>query len=107
MDEMMEALSSITSLLDLKNGTEPIQAIASSVGLNWAEIRDKFNGKEFSFAEAKDIIIRFGESLKVGSEQDDDQSEVDVAQDVQKPVIGVDFLRDALLKALGVDNESA
>jgi hypothetical protein len=107
MDEMMEALSSITSLLDLKNGTEPIQAVASSVGLNWAEIRDKLSGKEFSFEEAKDVIIRFGDSLRVGSEQVDDQSEVDTAQDVQKPVIGVDFLQNALLKALGVDNESA
>lgn len=106
MDEMMEALSSITSLLNLKDGTEPIQAVASSVGLNWAEIRDKLGQKEFSFEEAKDVIVRFGDSLRVGSEQVDDQSESDDVQDIQKPVIGVDFLRDALLKALGVDNES-
>lgn len=107
MDEMIEALSSLASLTSLKDGVEPIQAIASSVGLNWKEISEKIGNREFSFDEAKSIIAKFGDALRVGNEQDDDQSEVDEMGDVKKkPVIGVDFLQNALLKALGVNNDS-
>lgn len=107
MDEMMEALSSLASLTALKDGVEPIQAVASSVGLNWKEISEKLGNKEFSFDEAKEIITKFGESLRVGNEQNDDQSEADETGEVKKPVIGVDFLQNALLKALGVNDDSS
>lgn len=105
MDEMMEALSSIASLIGLKDGTEPMVAIASSVGLSWKEITEKVSDVKFSFDEVKKIIERFGESLRIGSEVNDDQSETEVAVEGAKPVIGVDFLRNALLQALGVGNE--
>jgi hypothetical protein len=107
MDEMMEALSSLASLTSLKDGVEPIQAVASSVGLNWKDISEKIGNKEFSFDEAKDIITKFGDALRVGSEQSDDQSETDEIGESKKPVIGVDFLQNALLKALGVNNDSS
>ena len=106
MDEMMEALSSLASLTNLKDGVEPIQAIASSVGLNWKEISGRLGNKEFSFDEAKEIIAKFGDALRVGNEQNDDQSEVDETSEAKKPVIGVDFLQNALLKALGVNDDS-
>jgi hypothetical protein len=107
MDEMMEALSSLASLTNLKDGVEPIQAVASSVGLSWKEISKKIGNKEFSFEEAKEIISNFGDALRVGNEQNDDQSEADEISEVKKPIIGVDFLQNALLKALGVNNESS
>lgn len=106
MDEMMEALSSLASLTNLKDGVEPIQAIASSVGLNWKEISGRLGNKEFSFDEAKEIIAKFGDALRVGNEQNDDQSEVEETSEAKKPVIGVDFLQNALLKALGVNDDS-
>jgi hypothetical protein len=104
---MMEALSSLASLTNLKDGVEPIQAVASSVGLSWKEISKKIGNKEFSFEEAKEIISNFGDALRVGNEQNDDQSEADEISEVKKPIIGVDFLQNALLKALGVNNESS
>lgn len=104
MDEMLEALASITSLTSLADGVEPIQAVASSIGLNWSEIRGKLGDRQFSFDEAKDIITKFGDSLRVGHEQDDDQSESEDERDPERPVIGVDFLQKALLRALGVEN---
>lgn len=107
MDEMMEALSSLASLTNLKDGVEPIQAIASSIGLSWKEISEKIGNKEFSFDEAKEIITKFGDSLRVGNEQNDDQSEADEISEVKKPVLGVDFLQNALLIALGVNNDSS
>lgn len=107
MDEMMEALSSLASLTNLKDGVEPIQAVASSVGLSWKEISKKIGNREFSFDEAKEIISNFGDALRVGNEQNDDQSEADEIGEVKKPIIGVDFLQNALLKALGVNNESS
>lgn len=107
MDELMEALSSLASLTNLKDGVEPIQAVASSVGLSWKEISEKIGNKEFSFDEAKEIITKFGDALRVGNEQDDDQSEADGSGEAKKPVIGVDFLQNALLKALGVDNDGS
>jgi hypothetical protein len=91
----------------LKDGVEPIQAVASSVGLSWKEISKKIGNKEFSFEEAKEIISNFGDALRVGNEQNDDQSEADEISEVKKPIIGVDFLQNALLKALGVNNESS
>lgn len=108
MDEMIEALSSLASLTNLKDGVEPIQAIASSVGLSWKEISEKIGNREFSFDEARNIIAKFGDALRVGNEQNDDQSESDeVGEAKAKPVIGVDFLQNALLKALGVSDESS
>lgn len=107
MDEMMEALSSLASLTNLKDGVEPIQAVASSVGLNWKEISGKLGNKEFSFDEAKEVIAKFGDALRVGNEQNDDQSEGDETGEAKKPVIGVDFLQNALLKALGVNDDSS
>jgi hypothetical protein len=100
-------LSSLASLTNLKDGVEPIQAVASSVGLSWKEISKKIGNKEFSFEEAKEIISNFGDALRVGNEQNDDQSEADEISEVKKPIIGVDFLQNALLKALGVNNESS
>lgn len=106
MDEMMEALSNIASLVGVKDGAEPIQAIASSVGLDWANIKGALDQKEFSFDEVKDIIERFGNSLKVGSDQDDDQSELDEVSTEKPEILNVGFLQKALLEALGVNNEN-
>lgn len=106
MDEMIEALSSIASLMGIKDGVEPIQAIASSVGLSWADLKGAIDKKEFSFDEVKDIIERFGNSLKVGSDQDDDQSEQEELGSEKQEILSIGFLQKALLDALGVNNEN-
>lgn len=106
MDEMLKALSSVASLVGIKDGTEPIRAIASSVGLNWADIIGALKEKEFSFDEAQDIIKKFGDSLRIGTDQDDDQSEKEEVGSKKQEILGVGFLQTALLKALGVNNES-
>lgn len=105
MDEMLKALNSITSLLGIKDGVESIQAIASSVGLNWAEIKDSLKDREFSFDDAQDIIKKFGDSLKIGNDRNDDQSENEEVSPEKQEILGVDFLQTALLNALGVNNE--
>lgn len=106
MDQLIEALASLSSLTTLKDGVAPIQAIASSVGLDWQLIVNKIGDKEFSFDEAKAIIERFGEALKVGKDTDDDQSEdFDLEGDKPNEIIGVEFLQQALLKAVGYEEE--